>query len=144
MSERVRDPTISFQLYLPPFTVVCLVPQNVQDCKIFVGGLEMDTNNDSMRTYFEQFGETSDVIVMRDGATKKSRGFGFVIFMDPSSVTECLKVSSHMLDGKAVSGLSVLSVVWLVHYSPICAAIIIINHSDFDKGHLVWCALNRN
>uniref|UniRef100_A0A915I8K3 RRM domain-containing protein n=1 Tax=Romanomermis culicivorax TaxID=13658 RepID=A0A915I8K3_ROMCU len=46
--------------------------------KVFVGGLSSTTDEDSLRQFFEQWGgKVRDVIVMRDPATKRSRGFGF-------------------------------------------------------------------
>lgn len=71
---------------------------------MFVGGLHLDTTNECLQGYFEQYGTIVDAIVMRDGSTKKSRGFGFVTFDDPESVEKCACAGSrHLLDGKEVS-----------------------------------------
>lgn len=70
-------------------------------CKLFVGGLHVDTDNESLRAYFEQFGEILDAVVMRDGATRKSRGFGFITFADINNATICMK-DTHTVDGKEV------------------------------------------
>jgi len=40
--------------------------------------------------------------VMRDGATGRSRGFGFLTFKDPKTVN-IVMVKEHYLDGKIVS-----------------------------------------
>ena len=40
--------------------------------------------------------------VMRDGATGRSRGFGFLTFRDPKCVNVVM-VKEHILDGKLVS-----------------------------------------
>jgi RNA-binding protein Musashi len=42
--------------------------------------------------------------VMRDGATGRSRGFGFLTFKDPKTVN-IVMVKEHYLDGKIVSTL---------------------------------------
>jgi RNA-binding protein Musashi len=42
---------------------------------------------------------------MRDGATGRSRGFGFLTFRDPKTVN-IVMVKEHQLDGKIVSLLS--------------------------------------
>jgi RNA-binding protein Musashi len=39
---------------------------------------------------------------MRDGATGRSRGFGFLTFRDPKTVN-IVMVKEHQLDGKIVS-----------------------------------------
>lgn len=41
---------------------------------------------------------------MRDGATGRSRGFGFLTFRDPKTVNVVM-VKEHYLDGKIVSAL---------------------------------------
>jgi RNA-binding protein Musashi len=41
---------------------------------------------------------------MRDGATGRSRGFGFLTFRDPKTVN-IVMVKEHQLDGKIVSRL---------------------------------------
>ena len=43
---------------------------------MFVGGLNYETTNESLKTYFEQFGEITDSIVMKYKDTGRSRGFG--------------------------------------------------------------------
>ncbi len=71
--------------------------------KVFVGGLSLETTSDGMRDYFSQFGELSDAIVMRDGATQKSRGFGFVTFATKEGFDSCLEVKRRILDDKEAS-----------------------------------------
>lgn len=73
--------------------------------KIFVGGLRYATSNEVLRSFFEQFGEveTAQVIFNRD--TKKSRGFGFVVFRDTLAVDKVLarqKISPPVIEGKQV------------------------------------------
>lgn len=70
---------------------------------MFVGGLHLDTDNESLREYFERYGEVFDSVVMRDGESRKSRGFGFVTFSDESQGTACLQSGPHVLNGKEVS-----------------------------------------
>lgn len=57
---------------------------------------------ESLRDYFSQFGEVVECTVMRDGATGRSRGFGFLTFKDPKTVN-IVMVKEHFLDGKIVS-----------------------------------------
>lgn len=48
--------------------------------KIFVGGLAWETQRDTMRRYFEQFGEIQEAVVITDKNTGRSKGYGFVSF----------------------------------------------------------------
>jgi RNA recognition motif-containing protein len=54
--------------------------------KMFIGGLSSQTTADGLRDYFSQFGEVTECMVMRDPATKRARGFGFITFSDVASV----------------------------------------------------------
>ncbi|ODV96258.1 hypothetical protein PACTADRAFT_16401 [Pachysolen tannophilus NRRL Y-2460] len=69
--------------------------------KMFIGGLNWETTEESLRNYFEKYGEIIDLTIMKDTNTGKSRGFGFLTFKDSSSVDEVVK-SSHVLDGKLI------------------------------------------
>ena len=57
---------------------------------------------ESLKDYFSQFGEVSECTVMRDSASGRSRGFGFLTFKDPKCVNTVM-VKEHHLDGKIVS-----------------------------------------
>jgi RNA-binding protein Musashi len=54
--------------------------------KMFIGGLSWQTTPESIREYFSIFGELAEVMVMKDPATRRSRGFGFITFSEPCSV----------------------------------------------------------
>jgi hypothetical protein len=56
---------------------------------------------ESLRDYFSQFGEVIECTVMRDSATGRSRGFGFLTFKDAKTVN-IVMVKEHFLDGKIV------------------------------------------
>lgn len=61
----------------------------------------LTTTLESLHQYFSQFGEVQECTVMRDGATGRSRGFGFLTFKDPK-VVNTVMVKEHFLDGKIV------------------------------------------
>jgi RNA recognition motif-containing protein len=44
--------------------------------KIFIGGLNYATTDETLKAYFEQFGEVVDCIVMKYKDSDRSRGFG--------------------------------------------------------------------
>lgn len=46
--------------------------------KVFVGGLAWETQRDTMRNYFEQFGDILEAVVITDRVTGRSKGYGFV------------------------------------------------------------------
>ena len=68
----------------------------------YMKGLSRDTNTDSMRAYFESFGEVKDAVVKIDANTGASRGFGFVIFSNEASIDAVFASGSHEIDGKKV------------------------------------------
>jgi len=59
----------------------------IDDRKLFVGGLPPDVTNEEFMVFFQQFGAILDSVVMFDRETKNCRGFGFVTFVDPVSDT---------------------------------------------------------
>jgi len=46
--------------------------------KIFVGGLAWETKRDTLKRYFDQFGEILEAVVITDRITGRSKGYGFV------------------------------------------------------------------
>ncbi|KAG0278956.1 hypothetical protein BGZ95_002683 [Linnemannia exigua] len=69
--------------------------------KMFIGGLNWETTDESLKKYFSHYGELTDCMVMKDPMTNKSRGFGFLTFTDPRNVDAVLK-EDHHLDGKMI------------------------------------------
>jgi RNA recognition motif-containing protein len=70
--------------------------------KMFIGGLSPLTTQDKLRDYFGKFGVIKECVIMRDPFTKRSRGFGFVTYADPSVLERVLEAGLHNLDGKKV------------------------------------------
>ncbi|KAF2495029.1 RNA-binding domain-containing protein [Lophium mytilinum] len=68
---------------------------------MFIGGLNWETTEESLKSYFSQFGEVSECTVMRDSASGRSRGFGFLTFREPKCVNTVM-VKEHYLDGKII------------------------------------------
>ena len=46
------------------------------EAKVFVGSLSWDTDDRSLKNYFEKFGRVSEASVATDRETGRSRGFG--------------------------------------------------------------------
>ncbi len=58
--------------------MVSLAQKDTTFTKIFVGGLPYHTTDDTLRKFFERFGEIEEAVVITDRTTGKSRGYGFV------------------------------------------------------------------
>ena len=69
--------------------------------KLFIGGISWDTNEDRLRQYFQNFGDVVEAVIMKDRTTGRARGFGFVVFTDPS-VAERVVMEKHVIDGRTV------------------------------------------
>lgn len=69
--------------------------------KLFIGGISWDTTEDKLRDHFANYGDVLHASVMRDKTTGKPRGFGFVVFSDPSLLDTVL-LDKHVIDGRTV------------------------------------------
>ncbi|KAG9158924.1 hypothetical protein Leryth_013308 [Lithospermum erythrorhizon] len=69
--------------------------------KIFVGGLARETTNAQFVKHFDQYGEITDSVIMKDRNTGQPRGFGFVTYADPSVVDKVIE-ETHIINGKQV------------------------------------------
>eukprot|EP00118_Oscarella_pearsei_P012614 m.94376 g.94376 ORF g.94376 m.94376 type:complete len:212 (+) comp36812_c0_seq44:138-773(+) len=57
----------------------------------------------NLKKHFSQFGEVLECNIKMDNTTKKSRGFGFVLYSSPDHVRKVLEQSEpHIIDGKKV------------------------------------------
>lgn len=89
--RRDGSATNTGQIYIPP----------KDEGKMFVGGLNWETTDESLRNYFSKFGELLDCTVMRDNMTGRSRGFGFLTFADAKCVNAVIAID-HFLDGRII------------------------------------------
>ena len=71
--------------------------------KLFVGGLAWATDESSLRTHFEHFGEVVEAKVISDRETGRSRGFGFVTFGEESQASAAQEnLNGSELDGRTI------------------------------------------
>lgn len=84
--------------------------------KLFIGGISWDTNEDRLRDHFQAYGEVSEAVIMKDRATGRARGFGFVLFSDPA-VAERVVLDKHIIDGRTVSLASCIRISVLIGFS---------------------------
>lgn len=68
--------------------------------KVFVGSLNYTTTEETMREHFSKYGEIVDCVIMKESKSGKSRGFGFVTYLETAMVDELMKARPHKLDGR--------------------------------------------
>lgn len=68
--------------------------------KVFVGGLAWETQRETMRKYFEQFGEILEAVVITDKNTGRSKGYGFVTFREPEAAMKACVDPAPVIDGR--------------------------------------------
>nr|GFC89122.1 heterogeneous nuclear ribonucleoprotein 1-like [Tanacetum cinerariifolium] len=67
--------------------------------KVFIGGISWDTTEEILTDYFSKYGNVSQTVIMRDKVTGRPRGFGFVVFSDPSVLDTVLQ-DRHTIEGR--------------------------------------------
>lgn len=68
--------------------------------KLYVGNLSFETTENDLQDLFEQHGKVTDVTLINDKMTGRSRGFGFVTMGDSASGTAAMNA----FNGKEVQG----------------------------------------
>ncbi|XP_041362177.1 RNA-binding protein 24-B-like isoform X2 [Gigantopelta aegis] len=68
--------------------------------KIFVGGLPYHTTDQSLREYFDKFGDIEEAVVITDRQTGKSRGYGFVTMSERVAAERACKDPNPIIDGR--------------------------------------------
>ncbi|KAI3791054.1 hypothetical protein L2E82_04616 [Cichorium intybus] len=76
--------------------------------KLFIGGISWETSEEKLKEYFGNYGEILQTVVMRDKISGRPRGFGFVVFSDPSVLDTVLQ-EKHTIDGRTVEAKRALS-----------------------------------
>ncbi|KAL2456649.1 RNA-binding (RRM/RBD/RNP motif) family protein [Forsythia ovata] len=69
--------------------------------KLFIGGISWDTDEGRLKEYFGAYGEVIEAVIMKDRTTGRARGFGFVVFAEPT-VAERVVKEKHTIDGRTV------------------------------------------
>lgn len=71
--------------------------------KLYVGNLDYDTTEGTLKEAFEEAGEVESADVIEDRNTGRSRGFGFVEMSSEEEAEEAIE----MFDGEAIDGRTV-------------------------------------
>ncbi len=76
----------------------------MQKQNLFVGSLAYATTDDSLKAFFEQIGEVERAMVAKERETGRSRGFGFVTFVDEANNQKAVDLlNGKELDGRAIT-----------------------------------------
>ncbi|CAG8510450.1 16412_t:CDS:2 [Acaulospora morrowiae] len=71
--------------------------------KLFVGGLSWGTDDRTLKSKFEEFGNVEDAVVIRDRDTGRSRGFGFVTYSSNEEAEAAIQgLNDNELDGRTI------------------------------------------
>lgn len=71
--------------------------------KIFVGGLNYNTTEVSLRAALEVFGKVLSIRIVTDFETGKSKGFGFVTFEKPEAAEKAIEnLNNQIFDGRRI------------------------------------------
>lgn len=70
--------------------------------KLFVGGLPWAMDNQRLKEVFAEFGGLEDARVILDRETGRSRGFGFVTFVDDAGAEKALALNGREIDGRSI------------------------------------------
>lgn len=71
---------------------------------LFVGSLAYATTDDGLREFFAQIGEVERASVAKDRETNRSRGFGFVTFVNEEDNQKAVdQLNGKELDGREIT-----------------------------------------
>jgi cold-inducible RNA-binding protein len=71
---------------------------------IFVGNLDFNSNEETVRSLFERYGTVNSARIMTDRETGRSRGFAFVEMANPSEADQAIAaLNGYQLDGRALN-----------------------------------------
>ncbi|KAJ6663266.1 hypothetical protein lerEdw1_010402 [Lerista edwardsae] len=68
--------------------------------KLFIGGLNTETNEKALESIFGKYGRIVEVLLMKDRETNKSRGFAFVTFESPADAKDAARDMNGKMEEK--------------------------------------------
>lgn len=69
---------------------------------VYVGGLSWGVDEAALKEYFSHYGDISSVRIITDSNSGKSKGFGYVDFVEKSSATASLELNETEWEGRTV------------------------------------------
>lgn len=76
-------------------------PQKKTVYRLFVGGLPFSVNSKQLRTHFVKFNNLKKVLVIRCPRTKRSKGYGFIVFNKEISLLKAAE-EEFIIEGKVL------------------------------------------
>ena len=71
--------------------------------RLYVGNLSFNTNEDTLQDAFSQFGDVSEIKIVMDRETGRSRGFAFVTMGDANGARNAIaQMDGTMVDGRSL------------------------------------------
>jgi len=64
---------------------------STESTKLFVGSLDWGVTSEDLQEEFSKFGEIEEAIVIMDRDTGRSKGFGFVSFVNAEDATKAME-----------------------------------------------------
>ncbi|KAH7680698.1 heterogeneous nuclear ribonucleoprotein G protein [Dioscorea alata] len=72
--------------------------------RCFIGGLSWSTSDKGLREAFEKFGRLTEAKVVVDKFSGRSRGFGFITFVDEKAMEDAIEAMNGIdLDGRSIT-----------------------------------------
>ena len=71
--------------------------------RIYVGNLSFNTDEPQVEALFAPLGAVESVKLIRDHATGRSRGFGFVEMADDAGKAACEQLDQHEFEGRRLT-----------------------------------------
>ncbi|VFQ72157.1 unnamed protein product [Cuscuta campestris] len=77
---------------------------DVVQYRCFAGGLSFQTTESGLRNAFSAHGDVTDCKIINDRETGRSRGFGFVTFLNEDSMRNAIEaLNGQQLDGRSIT-----------------------------------------
>ncbi|KAI2629609.1 RNA recognition domain-containing protein [Hypoxylon sp. NC1633] len=71
--------------------------------KLFIGGLAWHTEDATLRQKFEEYGPVDEAVVVKDRDTGRSRGFGFVRYVNDADAQKAIAAMNNVeFDGRPI------------------------------------------
>ncbi len=70
--------------------------------KLFVAGIPWSTTSEALKELFSQYGEVSEAVIITDRETGRSKGFGFVTFVNEADAQKALEMDGKQLEERTL------------------------------------------
>lgn len=72
--------------------------------KVYVGNLAYSVDESKLKELFSSYGEISEVVVIKDRFSGRSKGFGFITFSDDEAAKKAIaEMNKKEIEGRAMT-----------------------------------------